>query len=164
MASRMLGGSEELFGSISEVTRLIGSLVISLSINYRYGVRLTDYQNGFRAIRTDIGRILGLTGNITTIEQEKKMAMKCLKQGYRVMELPSHEYRRKGGVSKINALRVAQRYILNLLCGLVGRRSVIRTLSVSRAQRRTVSEWWYGRKPEQNGLRQAIERHPSIHR
>jgi len=39
MGSRMLGGSEELFGSIFEVIRLMGSLVISLSINYRYGVR-----------------------------------------------------------------------------------------------------------------------------
>jgi glycosyltransferase involved in cell wall biosynthesis len=121
MASRMLGGSEELFGSILEVTRLMGSLVISLSINYRYGVRLTDYQNGFRAIRTEVGRTLGLTSNITTIEQE--MAMKCLKRGYRVMEVPSHEYRRKGGVSKINVLRVGHVYVLNLLCGLIGRRS-----------------------------------------
>ena len=52
------------------------------------------------------------------------MAMKCLKCGYRVMELPSHEYRRKGGLSKINALQVGHRYVFNLLCGLIGRRSV----------------------------------------
>jgi len=104
-----------------EVARLMGSLVISLAINYRYGLRLTDYQNGFRAIDTEVGRTLDLTSNITTIEQE--MAMKCLKRGYRVMELPSHEYRRKGGVSKINALRVGHLYVFNLLCGLIGRRS-----------------------------------------
>lgn len=122
MGSRMLGGSEELFGSISEVIRLIGSLVISLSINYRYGVRLTDYQNGFRAIRTDVGRTIGLTSNITTIEQE--MAMKCLKDGYRVVERPAHEYRRKGGVSKINVMKVAHIYVLNLIGGLIGRRRV----------------------------------------
>jgi glycosyltransferase involved in cell wall biosynthesis len=122
MASRMLGGSEELFGSLSEVTRLMGSLVISLAINYRYGLRLTDYQNGFRAIHTEVGRTLGLTSNITTIEQE--MALKCLKRGYRVMELPSHEYRRKGGVSKINAFRVSHLYVFNLLCGLIGRRQL----------------------------------------
>jgi dolichol-phosphate mannosyltransferase len=122
MGSRMLGGSEELFGSISELIRLIGSLVISLSINYRYGVRLTDYQNGFRAIRTEVGRTIGLTSNITTIEQE--MAMKCLKHGYRVVERPAHEYRRKGGVSKINVLKVAHIYVVNLIRGLIGRRSV----------------------------------------
>ncbi len=120
IGSRMLGGSEELFGSIPEVLRLIGSLLISLSINYRYGVRLTDYQNGFRAIRTEVGRTIDLTSDITTIEQE--MAMKCLKHGYVIVELPSHESRRKGGVSKINVLRVAHRYMWSLIRGLIGRR------------------------------------------
>lgn len=117
MGSRMLGGSEELFGSIFEVIRLMGSLVISLSINYRFGLRLTDYQNGFRAIRTEVGRSIGLKSNITTIEQE--MAIKCLRYGYRVTERPTHETRRQGGASKINVMRVAHFYVWNLLCGLV---------------------------------------------
>jgi glycosyltransferase involved in cell wall biosynthesis len=122
MGSRMLGGSEELFGSVSEIIRLMGSLVISLSINYRFGVRLTDYQNGFRAIRTEVGLRIGLTSDITTIEQE--MAMKCLAYGYRVVERPTHEYRRKGGVSKINVIRVAHLYIWNLACGLLRPRRI----------------------------------------
>src|SRR5262245_35641880 len=122
MGSRMLGGSEELFGSISEIIRLMGSLAISLSINYRFGVRLTDYQNGFRAIRTEVGLRIGLTSDITTIEQE--MAMKCLTYGYRVTERPAHEYRRKGGVSKIDVMRVAYIYIWNLVCGLVRPRRI----------------------------------------
>lgn len=117
MGSRMLGGSEELFGSLYEVARLMGSLVISLSINYRYGVRFTDYQNGFRAIRTEVGKSIGLTSNITTIEQE--MAMKCFRYGYRVTEVPTHEYRRKGGTSKIRVMRVAHIYIWNLISNLL---------------------------------------------
>jgi dolichol-phosphate hexosyltransferase len=117
MGSRMLGGSEELFGSLSEVVRLMGSLVISLSINYRFGVRLTDYQNGFRAIRTELGRAAGLTSDITTIEQE--MAMKLLRAGRRVTEVPTHEFRRQGGVSKIEVMKVAHRYGWSLLCGLL---------------------------------------------
>ena len=120
IGSRMLGGSEELFGSISEIIRLLGSLVITLSINYRYGLRLTDYQNGFRAILTEVGRSIGLTSNITTIEQE--MVIKCLWYRYRVTERPTHEYHRKGGVSKINVMRVAPIYLLNLICGLIGPR------------------------------------------
>ena len=132
MGSRMLGGSEELFGSFREVIRLMGSLVISLSINYRYGVRFTDYQNGFRAIRTDIGRKIGLRSNTTTIEQE--MAMKCLQYGYRVMEIPTHEYPRRGGVSKINVLCVAHRYIWNLICGLIGPRR--KTVPVSASDKK----------------------------
>lgn len=117
MGSRMLGGSEELFGSVSEVIRLMGSLVISLAINYRFGLRLTDYQNGFRAIKTQVGRDLGLTSDLTTIEQE--MAMKCLAGGYRVTERPTHEGRRKGGTSKINVMKVAHIYVWNLLRGLM---------------------------------------------
>lgn len=129
MGSRMLGGSEELFGSLSEVTRLMGSLVISLSINYRYGVRFTDYQNGFRAIRTEVGRIIGLTSNITTIEQE--MAMRCLRYGFRVTERPTHEYIRKGGISKINVMRVAHIYIWNLVCGLLKPRRNLHIISTT---------------------------------
>src|SRR5262245_59059599 len=129
-ASRMLGGSEELFGSVLEVTRLMGSLVISLSINYRYGVRLTDYQNGFRAIRTEVGKAIGLTSNITTIEQE--IAMKCLRYGYRVIERPTHEYHRKGGVSKTNVLSCAHIYVCNLISGLLRpKRSGVRALSTA---------------------------------
>ena len=70
-----------------------------LAINYRWNVRLTDSQNGFRAIRRDVGLKLGLTSNLTTIEQE--MLMKALKQGYRVGEIASHEYARRWGTSKL---------------------------------------------------------------
>lgn len=121
MGSRMLGGSEELFGSAYEVLRLMGSLVISLTINYRFGVRFTDYQNGFRAVRTDVGRRIATTSNITTIEQE--MAMKCLQYGYRVAEVPTHESRRQGGESKISVMHVSHRYVWNLLRGILVRRS-----------------------------------------
>lgn len=120
MGSRMLGGSDELFGSAYEVLRLMGSLVISLTINYRFGVRFTDYQNGFRAIRTEVGRRIGTTSNITTIEQE--MAMRCLRYGYRVTEVPTHESRRQGGESKISVMRVAHRYVGNLAQGVLVRR------------------------------------------
>lgn len=116
IGSRMLGGSDELFGSFSEFIRLLGSMIISLTINYRFNVRFTDYQNGFRAIKTDVAKKLKLTSNSTTIEQE--MAMKCLQFGYKTYEIPSHEYKRKGGVSKINVFKVSHKYIFNLLSGI----------------------------------------------
>lgn len=120
LGSRMLGGSEELFGTVSEVVRLMGSLVISLTINYRYGVRLTDYQNGFRAIRSEVGRNIRCISNRTTIEQE--MAMKCLKYGYRVTEIPAHEFRRRGGVTKIHVWKVVHYYLWDLFRGVFTRR------------------------------------------
>ncbi len=51
IASRMLGGSEELHGTISQFFRMVFSAIITLIINYRFGVRITDSQNGFRAIK-----------------------------------------------------------------------------------------------------------------
>ncbi len=44
--SRMLGGSDELHATIQQFVRLFGNQVITLTINYTLGVRLTDCQNG----------------------------------------------------------------------------------------------------------------------
>ena len=52
--SRMLGGSDELHATFHQFIRLFGSQIITLSINYTQDVRLTDCQNGFRAIRRDV--------------------------------------------------------------------------------------------------------------
>jgi glycosyltransferase involved in cell wall biosynthesis len=99
IASRGRGGSDELHGTIEQFIRYVGSQLITLAINYRWNVRLTDSQNGFRALRRDVGRRLGLTSNLTTIEQE--MLMKALKGGFRVTEIASHEYERRWGTSKV---------------------------------------------------------------
>jgi len=109
VGSRGKGGSDELHGTFEQLIRYVGSQIIMLVINYRWNVRLTDSQNGFRAIRRDVGRKLGLTSNLTTIEQE--MLMKCLKQGYRVSEIASHEYERKWGTSKVVVWRLWFAYI-----------------------------------------------------
>ena len=43
----MIAGSDELHGDMNKLLRMIGSDIITLGINYRFGVRLTDSQNGF---------------------------------------------------------------------------------------------------------------------
>jgi glycosyltransferase involved in cell wall biosynthesis len=96
---RMTGGSDELHGDLFKFTRLIGSEIITMMINYRWKVRLTDVQNGFRAIRRDVGLALGLRENRFAIEEE--MVMRALRQRYRVVNVSSHEYRRRHGVSRI---------------------------------------------------------------
>jgi glycosyltransferase involved in cell wall biosynthesis len=116
IASRGKGGSDELHGTIEQFIRYVGSQLIMLAINYRWNVRLTDSQNGFRAISTDVARKLGLTSNLTTIEQE--MLMKALKQGYRVAEIASHEYERRWGVSKVVVWKALIPYIWSFLRNL----------------------------------------------
>lgn len=46
-----------------------------------------------------MAKSLNLKENITTIEQE--MVMKSLKKGYKIGEIPNHEYERKHGTSTI---------------------------------------------------------------
>ena len=99
IGSRGKGGSDELHGTVGQFIRYVGSQLIMLAINYRFNVRLSDSQNGFRAIRREVGLKLNLTSNLTTIEQE--MLMRALKLGYRVDEVASHEYERKWGTSKV---------------------------------------------------------------
>lgn len=116
IGSRGKGGSDELHGTFEQFIRYIGSQLIMLAINYRWGVRLTDSQNGFRAIRRDVASRLGLTSNLTTIEQE--MLMKALKQGYRVTEVPSHEFERRWGTSKVVVWKLWFPYVWSFLRNL----------------------------------------------
>jgi glycosyltransferase involved in cell wall biosynthesis len=112
IASRTRGGSDELHGTAEQLLRYIGSQLIMLAINYRWRVRLTDSQNGFRALRRDVARALDLKSNLTTIEQE--MLMRALKFGCRVVEVPSHEFERRWGVSKVRVWRLWWAYLWSL--------------------------------------------------
>lgn len=120
-ASRLIGGSSELHGGFDECFRLAGSAFITACINKRFGVRLSDTQNGFRAIRTDVLRTLRLRENSTTIEQE--LVMKTLRAGFRLCEVASHESARRHGQSHINIWRVMPRYAACLITNLAVRRA-----------------------------------------
>lgn len=111
--SRLMGGSSELHGGFDEFFRLTGSSLITACINWRFGVRLSESQNGFRAIRTSVARQLGLTENATTIEQE--MIIKTLRHGFRMAEVPAHEHKRMHGTSHIVVWRAMPRYVLSLV-------------------------------------------------
>ena len=110
--SRLIGGSSELHGGFDEFFRLAGSAFITACINWRFKQKLSDSQNGFRAVKTSVLKQLDLRENITTIEQE--MIMKTLKKGFRMGEVPAHEYCRKSGTSNISIKRVWFRYVYTL--------------------------------------------------
>jgi dolichol-phosphate mannosyltransferase len=117
IGSRGKGGSDELHGTIDQFIRYVGSQLIMLAINYRWNVRLTDSQNGFRAIRREVAVALDMKSNLTTIEQE--MLMLALKKGYRVAEIPSHEYERRWGTSKVVVWKLWWAYIWSFLRNLI---------------------------------------------
>jgi glycosyltransferase involved in cell wall biosynthesis len=111
--SRMLGGSDELHATIHQFVRLFGSQIITLSVNYTQNLRLTDCQNGFRAIRKDVAQALDLQECITTIEQE--MVIKSVRSGYRLAEVATHEYVRANGQSNFRVLDVWRSYVRSWL-------------------------------------------------
>ena len=101
-----------MHGGFDEWARLAGSSFITACINWRYGVRLSDSQNGFRAIRTDVLKSLKLRSRHTTIEQE--MIVATLRAGKTLAEVPTHEYPRKAGSSHISVWRDGPSYVLSL--------------------------------------------------
>jgi dolichol-phosphate mannosyltransferase len=91
----------------------MGSSLITACIGWKFKVRLSESQNGFRAIKTGVLKELDLKENITTIEQE--MIIKTLKKGFRLAEVAAHEYKRKFGSSHIKIGRVWFRYVYSLI-------------------------------------------------
>lgn len=99
IASRMLGGSDELHGNFDQFIRNTGSSFIAVLINYRFKTNLTDVENGFRAVKKEIFKQFNVKRDDFVIEQE--MVANCLKKGFRISEIASHEYKRKSGVTKL---------------------------------------------------------------
>ncbi len=105
IGSRWRGGSDDIHPNINHLIRDLGGNLLSIIISKWFGVEITDCLHGFRAIRREVGIWLGLEANDFDIEHE--MVIKALKQGYRVGEVPVHEYERKAGESKLPTFRKA---------------------------------------------------------
>lgn len=119
IGSRFTGGSEELSVSVGQLIRTIGNILMNIAINKRWNTALTDTLNGFRAARVPAVRRVGLTENTHTIEQE--MAMKMLRHGFRVINVPTHEYARTHGTSHIKIWREWPAFVWCVLTNLLVR-------------------------------------------
>jgi dolichol-phosphate mannosyltransferase len=119
VGSRFTGGSEELSITLGQLVRTIGNIAMNVAINERWGVELTDTLNGFRAGSRDALLSVGLRADIHTIEQE--MVMKMLLRGYRVVNVPTHEYPRRFGDSHIKIWRQWPRFVGSVAAHLVRR-------------------------------------------
>jgi|TARA_Y100000034_G_C6910285_1_gene424299 dolichol-phosphate mannosyltransferase len=99
IASRFLGGSEELHGDFDKYLRMIAAMTIAQLINWRFKTAIMDTQNGFRAIEAKKAKSLNLKSEHTEVETE--MCIKCFKKGYKILEVPSMELGRRHGDSSI---------------------------------------------------------------
>ena len=108
IASRFIGGSEELHGDFEKFMRMFFSMCIAQIMNWRFKSKMQDTQNGYRAFRISALKDLKLTSKHTEVETE--MCMKCLKKGYRILEVPSRELARGAGTSNISLSKHGWRY------------------------------------------------------
>ena len=118
IASRATGGSDKLDGQLGHLPRALGMKVAQTCVNLRFGVRLTGIQNGFRALPAQVARELLLRHPGFAIDQE--MAIRCLRLGYRVANVPSHEDRRRHGKPGLRFWRVAPAVLWNAVTLLAG--------------------------------------------
>lgn len=113
IGSRFKGGSDELVGNLNQLFRITGSNIITTFINYRWNVHFSDTQNGFRALSREAASALNLEIDGFPIETE--MDIQLLQLGFRIAEVPAHEYRRKGGESKIRLHKIWYQYPVLLI-------------------------------------------------
>ncbi len=112
IASRHKGGSDDYEGHGSRFLRILGNALICLAINIRWKQQITDAVNGFRAIRADLAKSLGLKEN-SSIELET--VAKTLRKGCRIKEVPSHECKRAYGESHFVMRKVWLSFLISLI-------------------------------------------------
>ncbi len=117
VGSRFAGGSDELSIGVGQLIRSNGNILMNIAINKRWKTELTDTLNGFRAVRRQAALSVGLKENRHTIEQET--VMKMLRYGYRVSNVPSHEYARKFGASHINVWKEWPKFVWCVFTNIV---------------------------------------------
>ncbi len=103
VGSRILGGSDELHGTFNKFIRNTGTNFLAVLVNKKWKTALSDIENGFRAISRRAFNAIQLTSQGFTVEQE--MVLRCLKHGFRVQEVASHEYERRHGYSKLKTIQ-----------------------------------------------------------
>jgi len=100
IGSRIAGGCLDVdFSSIGGIVRVCGANFMVYLVNRRFKETLTEILYSFRAIRTDTARNLNFKADDFAIEQD--MVVRCLKNGCKVMEVPSREKARAWGKSKL---------------------------------------------------------------
>ena len=117
IGSRHKGGSDEWKGDINTYLRSVGGGFLTLMINYLWKANITECLNGFRAIKRDVVLKLDLKASDFDIEQH--MVVQCLKKKFRVIEVISHEYERKWGVSKLSTYRKAHLFFWRLFLDIL---------------------------------------------
>ncbi len=118
IASRFAKGAKSL-DAVGH--RRFGNLLFTFIVNFLFRAGVTDAVNGFRAIWKH--QMVKLNLPFSRFEIEFQMTIRASKMGYRIIEIPTIEFERIGGVSKAGSLSVGISYLKVALKELIiGRR------------------------------------------
>ncbi len=112
IGSRRTGGSFDVNVNFTGIVRSAGCDFLVSLVNHKFKISLTDILYSFRAIKASTARRLHFKSNDFGIEQE--MVVVCLKNGCKVMEIPSREKARGWGKSKLHTL-IGIKFIMSIL-------------------------------------------------
>ena len=115
VGSRRTGGSFDVNINLTGIIRSAGCDFLVSLVNHKFKTSLTDILYSFRAIKAATARKLNFKSNDFCIEQE--VVISCLKNGYKVEEIPSREKSRGWGKSKLHTL-MGIKFILLILKAL----------------------------------------------
>ena len=104
--------SEVNNNKISRVNR-IGNKLFNNLIGYLTGIRISDSQSGFRAIRASIIKKMKMSSRGYEVESE--MLVKALRMGVRVAEIPISFDQRTVGNSKLDPIRDGLRILYAII-------------------------------------------------
>lgn len=99
-------------GAITPINH-VGNLALTAALNVLYGVRLSDTQAGFRAIRRGLWQRLPLQA--ARYEVETEVLVRALLAGARVVEVPVTRRAREHGRSALHGLRDGSRILACML-------------------------------------------------
>jgi glycosyltransferase involved in cell wall biosynthesis len=110
LGSRFLGHFRP--GAITRLN-LLGTRLITGTVNALFGTRVTDPLAGFRAIRTEAMRAIDIQARGYDIEVD--MLLRVLLAGGQVAEVPAERSERPHGQSKLSSFRDGSRIMLRIV-------------------------------------------------
>lgn len=108
IGSRVVGGSEEYHH-----VRALGNVFLSAATGLCLGRYLSDALNGYKVFRRDV--YTDFTFTSANFEIEIEIIANTLRNGYRVVEVSSHERARAGGEMKSRVIRHGTRFLGRIL-------------------------------------------------
>ena len=108
VGSRIYGGSDEYTR-----VRALGNIILTAAFGLFHGRYLSDALNGYKAFRRDV--FTDFTYTSADFEIEIELLVNCLRKGYRIVEVQSHERMRAHGQSKSRAIRHGTKFLARIL-------------------------------------------------